>query len=130
MPHEVQQDECNRRHGRVWEAIGDMRKWRLSIYKTFAAGALAVVGIVFGFGVVWDNMGDAIAENAAAIKAKPDTAQVDMVKRQIKTTQENQVELKKGINSLATVVNQIAEKMDVETERPPHVVIRVDGDGE
>jgi hypothetical protein len=116
------QEECNRRHDNVWEAIGDVRKWRLGIYKSLGISGFLAIGTVLGFGLAWDNMSDAIAENKEAVKGV-------VSKEQIKNTQLNQKALAEGINSLAEQVGQVADKVGVETERPPHVVIRVDGDG-
>jgi hypothetical protein len=98
-----------------------MRKWRLNVYRSLGISGFLIVGAAFGFGVAWDNLDDAIAQNKEAIEAVPS-------KQEIKNTQLNQKELARGINSLAEQINKVADKVGVETERPPHVVIRVDGD--
>jgi hypothetical protein len=103
------------------------------LYRTVAStaliGLLGAVGLGWRASIHWVGMQNAIAGNAEAIEEKPTVEQVQEVRGQIKNTQQNQVELLKGISRIGRNVDKIAEKLEVETERPPQVTIRVDGDG-
>lgn len=108
-------EEINRKFDHVWEAIKEMRNFR-----TKALTSIIISGVLLG--LIYGEARVAISGNAEAIKKKP-TAE------QMKTTQDNQEALAKGINCLGRDMKKVAESLGVELEDRPIVEIRVDGDG-